>query len=250
MTLHEAMAALEQGANETFRKTWARHGVPPPLFGVSFEDLYKLQKKIGKDSGLARSLWITGNHDARILATLVVEPAKLSREELVAWVDAAHYRLLNDAVSRVTAASQHAIELADAWRRDRDEWVCSAGWTVVAALAMGEVATDDWLAARIDEIEHNLWATPNYGRHCMNSALIAIGGSRPALTKRAIAAAERIGEVEVDHGDTSCTTPDAAAYIRKMSARKRPAARKPARKKAAPRKAAPARKKAARRRAR
>jgi hypothetical protein len=78
----------------------------------------------------------------------------------------------------------------------------------------------------------------------MNAALIAIGGSRPKLMKKAVAAAERIGEVEVDHGETSCTTPDAAAYIRKMASRKRPAARKPARKKAPPRK------KAARRRTR
>ena len=35
-----------------------------------------------------------------------------------------------------------------------------------------------------------------------------------------IAAAQRIGKVEVDHGDTDCKTPDAVSYIKKSLARK------------------------------
>ena len=38
---------------------------------------------------------------------------------------------------------------------------------------------------------------------------------RPKLQKKAIAAAKRIGKVEVDHGETGCKTPDAASYIAK-----------------------------------
>lgn len=246
MTLQEAMAELERAGDERFRKTWTRHGAPSPLFGVPYADLYRLQKAIGRDTGLARALWITGNHDARILATLVVDPKALARDEIEAWAADAPYRLLNDAVGRVAAESDHATALADRWRAGGDEWTAAAGWTVVAALAAREAA-DEWLAARVGEIERGIAAAPNYARHCMNAALIAIGGSRPALSARAIAAAKRIGKVEVDHGDSSCTTPSAEPYIRKMlakkSARKKAAAaRKPARKKT------PARRKAPRRR--
>jgi hypothetical protein len=49
----------------------------------------------------------------------------------------------------------------------------------------------------------------------MNSAVISIGCRSAALRDRALAAAKCIGRVEVDHGDTACKTPDAAAYIRK-----------------------------------
>ena len=52
----------------------------------------------------------------------------------------------------------------------------------------------------------------------MNSALIAVGGSRPALTGRAKQVAADIGKVEVDHGETGCKTPDAVGYIDKMLA--------------------------------
>jgi hypothetical protein len=54
----------------------------------------------------------------------------------------------------------------------------------------------------------------------MNSALIAIGIRNPKLQKLALAVAKEIGEVEVDHGDTSCKTPDAAEYILKAVNRK------------------------------
>lgn len=40
---------------------------------------------------------------------------------------------------------------------------------------------------------------------------------RPGLEKLALAAAGRIGNVELDHGETSCQTPDAAAYLRKAA---------------------------------
>jgi hypothetical protein len=49
----------------------------------------------------------------------------------------------------------------------------------------------------------------------MNGALIGIGIAKPALRNKAIAAAKRIGKVEVDHGETNCKTPDAVTYIEK-----------------------------------
>jgi hypothetical protein len=61
----------------------------------------------------------------------------------------------------------------------------------------------------------------NRVRDAMNSAVIAIGIRNPKLEKKALAAAKRIGQVEVDHGETSCKTPDATAYIHKTLERRR-----------------------------
>ena len=54
-----------------------------------------------------------------------------------------------------------------------------------------------------------------------DGALIAVGVFTPALRKKAIEAAKRIGKVEVDHGETNCRTPDAISNIEKASKRKR-----------------------------
>ena len=53
----------------------------------------------------------------------------------------------------------------------------------------------------------------------MNSALIAIGIRNEDLERKAIEMAREIGKVQVDHGATSCKTPDAEPYIKKARER-------------------------------
>jgi len=223
------MKRMEGAGKEAYRKTWLRHGVQPPLFGVSYADLYKLQKEIGADQALASQLWKTGNHDARVLATLVADPAVMTAKELDAWLANATNRIMNDAVACVAGRSPHAAKKAEAWRKAKGEWTSSAGWSVVAQLAAAtEMVPDAQLEPLLAEIRDDIAAAPNYARHAMNGALIAIGGHRPALRAKAVATARAVGKVDVDHGGTSCQTPDAVGYIAKMAARatKRAPARK------------------------
>jgi 3-methyladenine DNA glycosylase AlkD len=86
MDLATAMRRLEAAGTEQNRKVYPRHGIGPPLFGVSYAELGKLRKETGVADGLARELWATGNHDARILATMVADPAALSARDADAWL--------------------------------------------------------------------------------------------------------------------------------------------------------------------
>ena len=74
---------------------------------------------------------------------------------------------------------------------------------------------------RLKTIEREIHKRKNRTKHSMNMALCAIGIGRDALRTEAIAVAKRIGKVDVDHGETNCKTPDAAAYIQKAAARKK-----------------------------
>ena len=51
-------------------------------------------------------------------------------------------------------------------------------------------------------------------KEAMNSALIAIGIRNEDLERQAIEITSEIGKIEVDHGATSCKTPDAESYIK------------------------------------
>ena len=73
--------------------------------------------------------------------------------------------------------------------------------------------------ARLVQIEKTIHSAPNTQRYLMNQALIAIGGRSASLCKSTTAAAKRIGVIEVDHGDTSCKTPNAAESIANSWAR-------------------------------
>ena len=226
MTATTVLRELKSLGSEPTRKTYRRHGVTGEVFGVSYADFGRLKKRIKVDHGLAKALWASKIHDARILATMVADPVQLEAAELEAWVRELDNYILTDAFARLTSDAPGARERAERWSASGDEWIARAGWLGIGRLALNDAALpDDYFEARLATIEREIHHRQNRVRDAMNSALISIGIRKDELRKKALAAAARIGKVVVDHGDTGCTTPDAAEYIRKVLAR-RGAARK------------------------
>lgn len=216
MTLEETMIALEQAGTAQTRKTYARHGAPEPMFGVSFATLKALYKRIGVDQELAQALWDTGNFDARNLAVKIADPAGISARELDRWAATPAGRMCGGYVGHLAAESPHGRTKADKWLAAANDPTRFAGWSVVAAMAMiDESVTDEWFAERLEQIETTIHSAPNMQRYIMNQALICIGCRNASFRKSAAAAAKRIGIVEVDYGDTDCHTPDAQESIEK-----------------------------------
>jgi 3-methyladenine DNA glycosylase AlkD len=212
----EAMQALEKAGSAQTRKTYLRHGAEEPLFGVSFATLKALVKRIGVDHELARQLWDTGNFDARNLAAKVADPQRMTATELDRWAGLARGRMIAGYVAMLAAEGPHAAKKATQWLASPKVELRRSGWSLLGQMAMlDETTPDAWFLARLAQIEKGIHAAPNEERDCMNLALIALGGRNAALRKAALAAAKRIGKVEVDHGDTACKTPDAAPYIEK-----------------------------------
>ncbi|MEM7247484.1 MAG: DNA alkylation repair protein, partial [Acidobacteriota bacterium] len=97
-------------------------------------------------------------------------------------------------------------------------WVWWAGWITLSYRAADDSLPDRHFEPWLAIIEATLQSSPNRTRHSMNQALISIGCRSAGLAKKAKAVAKRIGPVVVDHGQTSCKTPDAAPYIDKTRA--------------------------------
>jgi 3-methyladenine DNA glycosylase AlkD len=216
MTLAETMRTLEKAGTAQARTTYARHGVTGPMFGVSFATLKDLTKRIGVDHELALALWDTGNFDARNLAVKIVDPARMAPADLDRWAGESLPRMCGGYAAMLASETLHAAARLDAWLASTDEILRGAGWTLLGQLAQRDEAMPDTVfAKRLDQIARTIHAAPNNERYGMNSALIAIGLRSPALRKAALAAARKIGPVEVDHGDTACETPDAREHIEK-----------------------------------
>jgi len=216
MTVTEVMAALEKAGSAQTRKTYARHGAPEPMFGVSFADLKTFVKRIGVDNDLAKALWATGNLDARLLAVKVADPTRMAPADLSRWAREARMPMLQGYVAQLASEGPHSAELARKWSASSDAAESCAVWPLVAQMALRDEASSDlWFEKLLAEIERTIHSAPNCHRDSMNQTLIAIGCRTAGLRKLATAAARRIGKVEVDHGDTSCKTPDAAEYIEK-----------------------------------
>jgi 3-methyladenine DNA glycosylase AlkD len=222
MSLVDAMTALEKAGSAQARKTYARHGASEPMFGTSFATIGALRKKIGVDHDLALRLWDTGNFDARNLAFKVADPARMTPADLDRWARETPVRMCAGYVSMLAAEGPHASATASRWLASKEEGLRCAGWGLAAQMASRDEATPDaWFAERLADVERTIRSAPNAERYAMNGAVIAIGGRSPALRKSARSVAKRIGTVDVDHGDTSCKTPDAASYVEKTWAHAR-----------------------------
>lgn len=199
------------------------------MYGVKYGDLDVLRKQIGRDQPLARALWQTGNHDARIFATMIADPAAFDLATLRAWQAEANCNAQTDALITYTAVHAPGARAALAPWLDADaEPARRAGWVLASHLAKDDPELEDsFFAPLIARIERDLHAAPNHTREAMNGALIALGARSDALAALAIAAAHRLGPVTIDHGDTACKTPDAASYILKSREHRAKKAAKP-----------------------
>lgn len=216
MEFAEVMVALEADGSEKARDIARRHGVRSPVFGVSQKALAGLERQIGIDHELALELWASTNHDARLLAAKVADPSQVTARHADQLARDADNHLLAGAVADLVGRAPVARSRCDVWRDRRGEWVASIGWGLVARTCEEE---EMWSIAELRgllrQIEDEIHDRPNRVRHEMTMALICIALRNAALQKQALSAAKRIGPVEVDHGETQCTTPDATEYIEK-----------------------------------
>lgn len=222
MTLSDTLAALEDAGTAQNRKIYARHGAQDPMFGVSYANQKALAKRIKRDHDLALGLWASGNHDARILATFVADPSMADDALLETWAADLDSYVITDAFSGFAAKTPQAGAAMDRWIDADHEFVEQAGWNVLASIAMRPGGPDDgFFAPYLARIERDIHGAKNRVRHSMNQALIAIGTRSDGLEAHTMAIADRIGTVEVDHGQTGCKTPEAAPYIAKARAHRR-----------------------------
>jgi 3-methyladenine DNA glycosylase AlkD len=221
MNLNSALRELKRHGTAQNRKVYRRHGVGENMYGVSLADLRTLAKQIKIDQPLAVQLWATGNHDAQVLATLIADPDQFDAKLLDAWAKDLSNYVITDEFVGLTVRTRYRQKKAEKWHTAQGEWIGRAGWHLIAQLALHDTALPDaYFEGYLSEIAASIHARKNRVRDAMNNALIAIGVRDVNLQEKALEVAKTIGPVEVDHGETNCRTPDAAAYILKTIARK------------------------------
>ncbi len=215
----ESLRAL--GSAQTI-KTYVRHGIPEDrTYGVSNADLKKIEKTIKGQQDLAYALYDTGIMDAMYLAGLVARGNLMSRDQLNSWSDqAAGMQMISEyPVPWVTVESKFARDAALEWIRSDKEHVAIAGWRTYGGLIT--IKPDHEL--NLGEVEHLLeevvkrvHVAENGVRANMNSFVITVGSYVLPLLPQAKSAAERMGTVSVDVGDTACKVRIASEAIAKM----------------------------------
>jgi 3-methyladenine DNA glycosylase AlkD len=162
--------------------------------GISAPVLHQFAKRIGKDHRLAQQLWMSGIHEARILATLIGESEKVTPAEMEQWArDFDSWDVVDAACCYLYAHARPAWNKATAWSRRREEFVKRASFSLVAYLSHKDEAAPDAPFVRfLRVIEREAHDERNFVRKAVNWALRNIGKRNRRLNREAIRAAERI----------------------------------------------------------
>jgi 3-methyladenine DNA glycosylase AlkD len=223
MTLKEALKQLEALGNEKMRAHNAKNGAGDNQFGVKHGDIRVVAKKIKTDHDLALALWKTGNIDAQYLAILILEPKKLSADEMERMVHSATFLWVADwLTSYVLKQHPDKESLRQKWMATKDKMAARAGWSLTAERVEKNPDGLD-LPALLDRLESEMGKAPSEIQWTMNGALAAIGIHHPKLRQRALAIGEKLGVYRDYPVSKGCTSPFAPIWINFMVNRQKTA---------------------------
>lgn len=217
----DILAELRTMGSEKSRAGTARYGINVDnAFGVSVYELRKIARRLGSDHELALALWGTGNHEARLLACFVDEPALVTEEQMEAWaVDFDSWDVCDQATTSLFDLTKHAWTKAVARAERDEEWVKRAAFALMAGLAVHDrTATDEGFISLLLLIERAAFDDRNFVKKAVNWALRNIGKRNRRLNAAAIACAERIRAAANERAGTEHGGDQAARSARWVAA--------------------------------
>jgi 3-methyladenine DNA glycosylase AlkD len=216
MTLKSALAKLKSLGDAKVRAHNKKSGAGDNQFGVRLGDIRKMAEKIKKGHELALALWDSGNIDAQLLATLLIEPKKLSRAELDRMVRSVPFVQVADWLNSYVVKKHPDKEaLRQAWMKDADPWAARAGWSLTSERITKSPDGLD-LPGLLDRIEAEMGKAAPEPQWTMNFCLGGIGINFPKHRKRALAIGEKLGVYRDYPVSKGCTSPFVPIWINEM----------------------------------
>jgi 3-methyladenine DNA glycosylase AlkD len=194
-----AVAWLKAHGDPAVKAGLARYGLPTEkAFGLSVATLKGYAKTLGRDHDLATALWKTGWTDARMLAALVGEPAKVTPAEMDAWCrNFDSWGIVDTVCFTLWDRSPHAWPKAKQWVKRQPEFEKRAGFVLMACLAAHDkTASDAAFLPFLPLIEKGASDDRNFVKKGVSWALRHIGHRSVKLHAAAIKTATRLSMSE------------------------------------------------------
>ena len=200
-----ALQWLERRGTKANREGMARYGiVATKVFGVSMATMKSLAKEIGHNHAVSDALWKSGWHDARMLASLVGDPSKVTPAQMDRWAKQFdNWAVCDTATFCLWDRTPYAWSKVRAWSRREEEFVKRAAFALLASLTVHEKTAPDEryleglaLIERYLEglalIEREATDERNFVKKAVNWALRSIGKRNLSLNRKAVAVAKRL----------------------------------------------------------
>ena len=197
MEVDEAIEELRRLADPARKPGMARVGIDVThALGVSVPNIRAIAKRAGTDHRLARALWRTGIHEARMLATLVADPDALTEAQLDRWARDLSSWDLCDSAADLFIASDLGRRRIRSWARRPEGYVKRCAFSMVARRAVSATtAPDREFLGYLPVIRRGSIDPRNEVKKGVSWALRQIGKRNRALHAAAIGEAERLLEL-------------------------------------------------------
>lgn len=190
------LAALRREADpKVLADMGPRYGlVVDKAMGVAMSRMQAVAKAAGRDHALAEALWDTGWYEARMVACMVDEPARVTAEQMDRWrADFDNWGIVDTVCFKLFDQVPNAPAKAVEWCGMNDEFGRRAGFALMACLALHGKADEAFFLDGLRLIEACATDARNFVKKGVNWALRAIGGKQsPTLRAAARATAERL----------------------------------------------------------
>jgi 3-methyladenine DNA glycosylase AlkD len=210
----EVVEALRSRADAARLPGMARVGIETShALGVSVPAIRAIAKQAGTDGRLAKELWATEIHEARMVAALVVDPATVTVRAMSAWAADLDSWDLTDMLADTFARTPHADRAIRTWSRSRHGFTKRCAFAMLARLAVDRPGHPDaTYLGYLPLIGAAATDDRNEVKKAVNWALRQIGKRNRALRKAAIAEADAL--LELDDGTARWIARDALRELR------------------------------------
>src|SRR2546425_6236300 len=171
----------------------ARFGISTKnTYGISVPVLRATAKEIGKNHLLAGKLWASGVHEARILASMIDDPALVTEQQMDEWANEFDsWDVCDQCCGNLFDKTKYAYEKALEWSGNDREFVKRAGCALMAYLAVHDTdAGDKTLAQFLPIIKKGSDDQRNFVKKSVNWALRQIGKRNLHLSRMAVNTAQ------------------------------------------------------------
>jgi 3-methyladenine DNA glycosylase AlkD len=198
-SVKDVLDKLQSKAKPEQLKGMTKYGMTvEQRLGVSVPDMKKLAKEIGRDHKLALDLWRTGIAEARIIAGMVGDPAKLTEEQMEDWVKGINsWDVCDQVCMNLFEKNQLAWKKIVDWSEREEEFVKRTAFSLIACLAWHDKkASDEKFIELLPVIIRGATDERNFVKKAVNWALRNIGKRNLNLNEAAINTAREIQRLD------------------------------------------------------
>ena len=199
MGCEEVLGKLKFFSSEETLNGMARFGIDVEnAYGVKVPILRKMAKEIGVNHILACELWKSGVHEARILASMIDDPKKVTKKQFDNWVkDFNSWDVCDMVCGNLFDKTDFVCDKIFEFSKKKSEFEKRTAFALIACLAVhNKEMKDNEFEKFFEIIKRESCDDRNFVKKAVNWAIRQIGKRNVSLNKKAILIAKEIQKID------------------------------------------------------